>query len=323
MRSRDRTCPVNGACAGHEDEVQYCGSTECPSWTEWGDYSSCSKSCGGGLKQRSRACNAGFGRCGDESPYERIACNTDACPTPQWSQWSACTKKCGGGDQSRTRMGSSAGGNFQSQQCNQHACEWMEWGVWSVCNASACGESGQQKRSRQCDGDNCDGSSTESKTCTVECQKIESMPDLGTIEDFVEEINTAKATAEPQINDGENCFTLNVNGDCLDHLEYSKDDTIVAVGSCSLPAFIIQNDQIMGQAEFITDTKVRYRCMDSYRLRGPKNLECKCRGRNCRQQPKKTPKCIKDTDKRKRSGGSNKNTAKKSVRNTPNKATRA
>ena len=75
------------------------------------------------------------------------------------------------------------------------------------------------------------------------------------------------------------------------------DDTIVAVGSCSLPAFIIQNDQIMGQAEFITDTKVRYRCMDSYRLRGPKNLECKCRGRNCRQQPKKTPKCIKDNDK--------------------------
>jgi len=127
--------------------------------------------------------------------------------------------------------------------------------------------------------------------------KIESMPDLGTIEDFVEEINTAKATAEPQINDSENCFTLNVNGDCLDHLEYVKEDTIVAVGSCSLPAFIIQNDQIMGQAEFITDTKVRYRCMDSYRLRGPKNLECKCRGRNCRQQPKKTPKCIKDSDK--------------------------
>jgi len=297
MRSRVRTCPVNGACVGNEDEVQYCGSTECPSWTEWGDYSSCSKSCGGGLKQRSRACNAGFGRCGDESPYERIACNTDACPTPQWSQWSICTKKCGGGDQSRTRLGSPAGGNFQSQQCNQHACEWMEWGVWSVCNASACGESGQQERSRQCDGDKCNGKSTESNICTVECQKIESMPDLGTIEDFVEEINTAKATAEPQINDSENCFTLNVNGDCLDHLEYVKEDTIVAVGSCSLPAFIIQNDQIMGQAEFITDTKVRYRCMDSYRLRGPKNLECKCRGRNCRQQPKKTPKCIKDSDK--------------------------
>ena len=46
--------------------------------------------------------------------------------------------------------------------------------------------------------------------------------DLGTIEDFVEEINSAKATAEPSINDSENCFTLNVNGDCLDHLDYSK-----------------------------------------------------------------------------------------------------
>ena len=46
--------------------------------------------------------------------------------------------------------------------------------------------------------------------------------DLGTIEDFVEEINSAKATAEPSINDSESCFTLNVNGDCLDHLDYSK-----------------------------------------------------------------------------------------------------
>jgi hypothetical protein len=142
----------------------------------------------------------------------------------------------------------------------------------------------------------------EAVAVNVQCKAIFTVVDLrlGTIEDFVEEINTAKATAEPQINDSENCFTLNVNGDCLDHLEYVKEDTIVAVGSCSLPAFIIQNDQIMGQAEFITDTKVRYRCMDSYRLRGPKNLECKCRGRNCRQQPKKTPKCIKDSDNSKK-----------------------
>ena len=145
MRSRERSCPVEKACPGDYDEVQYCGSTECrkyhhslieyylnpisiskcnlASWTEWGDYSSCSKSCGGGLKQRSRACNAGFGRCGDDSPYERVACNTEACPA-QWSPWTECTKKCGGGNQSRSRdcQGSCDGGNFQTTQCNQQAC---------------------------------------------------------------------------------------------------------------------------------------------------------------------------------------------------------
>jgi hypothetical protein len=120
------------------------------------------------------------------------------------------------------------------------------------------------------------------------------------------EINDARSTADPSLQN--ECSTLNVNGECLDHLDYTKDENIVDVGSCNLPAFIIQNDQITGSAELISDTRVRYRCMDSYKLRGPKNIECKCKmgGKYCRQQPKKTPRCIKFKDNSNRnSGGKN------------------
>ena len=52
----------------------------------------------------------------------------------------------------------------------------------------------------------------------------------------------------------------------------------------------------MGSAELITSTRVRYKCMESFKLRGPKNIECKCRNNSCRQTPKKTPRCIKSKE---------------------------
>ena len=42
------------------------------------------------------------------------------------------------------------------------------------------------------------------------------------MDEFVKEIDSAKATASPEVNDSEECFTLNVNGECLDHLDYTK-----------------------------------------------------------------------------------------------------
>jgi hypothetical protein len=188
------------------------------------------------------------------------------------------------------------GSTLQTGQCNTEECEWNDWSVWSECVAVACGEPGSSSRTRDCNGDICNGSASEKKECVIECSNSEASRSEVTMDEFVKEIDSAKATASPEVNDSEECFTLNVNGECLDHLNYTKDDKIVEVGSCNLPAFIIQNDKIMGSAELITSTRVRYKCMESFKLRGPKNIECKCRNNNCRQTPKKTPRCIKSKD---------------------------
>lgn len=311
VKARTRQCSEKDRCPGDNEDVDFCGGNECPSWTQWSDYSSCSKSCGGGLKQRSRACNAGYGQCGSESPYERVSCNEQACDEfGSWSNWSKCTEQCGGGYTSRSRDCDSGdctgmGSSFQTGRCNTQECEYGDWSSWSACNARQCGAMGEKTRTRECNGNSCRGSRIDRTSCYEECDEggnsvttsaATPTTTANWIEAMQKEIDDARSTADPSLQ--YECTTLNVNGECLDHLDYTKDDNIVDVGTCNLPAFIIQNDQITGSAELITDTRVRYRCMDSYKLRGPKNIECKCKmgGKYCRQQPKKTPRCIKFKD---------------------------
>lgn len=111
-------------------------------WSEWG---SCSKECGGGVKSRSRtitspALNGGL--CPESSnTSETQSCNTDACPvnavpvnceTSDWSEWSSCSKTCDGGITSRTRTitkQASGGGvcpeasnTSEQKQCNTQSC---------------------------------------------------------------------------------------------------------------------------------------------------------------------------------------------------------
>ena len=80
------------------------------------------------MKQRSRACNAGYGQCGSESPYERVSCNEQACDEfGSWSNWSKCTEQCGGGYTSRSRDCDSGdctgmGSSFQTGRCNTQPC---------------------------------------------------------------------------------------------------------------------------------------------------------------------------------------------------------
>ena len=76
---------------------------------EFGDFSVCSKTCGGGTQARSRKVITPKTGNGKECPTlsETIVCNTQSCPrnctvTP-FSDFGECSKTCGGGSKSRFR----------------------------------------------------------------------------------------------------------------------------------------------------------------------------------------------------------------------------
>ena len=101
-------------CTGEATEEEVCNTQGCPvdcKWNIFGEWSSCSQSCGEGEKSRSRtkqisAANGGSQCLG--SSTETQICNLGNCPINcEWSDfgdWSDCSKSCGGGEKSRTRF---------------------------------------------------------------------------------------------------------------------------------------------------------------------------------------------------------------------------
>ncbi len=53
-------------------------------WGNWADWSGCSKSCNGGIRQRIRACNDPIHKCGGKhcsgNPMDEETCNDMSCP---------------------------------------------------------------------------------------------------------------------------------------------------------------------------------------------------------------------------------------------------
>ena len=111
------TKTINGEHVAGQGEWGYCssGCPQAPSTsqpqTQWSSWSSCSSSCGGGVKTRSN--NVG--------QTERRGCSNSPCPTSPpltWSGWSSCSASCGGGSRRRTR----SDGRIENQECNFNAC---------------------------------------------------------------------------------------------------------------------------------------------------------------------------------------------------------
>uniref|UniRef100_A0A8C5F0R6 PROP n=1 Tax=Gouania willdenowi TaxID=441366 RepID=A0A8C5F0R6_GOUWI len=104
-------------------------------WGQWGPWTGCSLSCGGGEKLRKRLCDnpppeGGARGCVGVAEQQK-ACNTQQCtgdsggPWWSWSQWSVCSVSCGGGQQARSRLCRSepcVGVRNQSKTCNTHVC---------------------------------------------------------------------------------------------------------------------------------------------------------------------------------------------------------
>lgn len=162
---------------GPAKETRSCFIKVCPvdgNYGNWSEFSPCTKTCGRGLKTRTRECNnpapVGEGRnCSRLGPpKEHWPCNTQPCPVSggytSWSEFSPCTKSCAGGTQFRTRNCTNpkpeAGGRDCSRlgppeetaSCNTQPCPvdggYGEWSKFSSCSRTCGG--GESVRSRKC-----------------------------------------------------------------------------------------------------------------------------------------------------------------------------
>ena len=150
----------------------------------WGQWSTCSVSCGEGTKERARHCEGD--NCGDILYQDRKNCRRQspcgkhyhhinhkrsfvACLVVlpnEWQAWSECSKTCGSGIITRTRSCDSFCGDIpleQSGACNSQLCSKFlqsctapsstnisvsDWSSWSECNVT-CGL-GSRHRRREC-----------------------------------------------------------------------------------------------------------------------------------------------------------------------------
>ncbi|XP_075366966.1 A disintegrin and metalloproteinase with thrombospondin motifs 18 isoform X2 [Mycteria americana] len=161
-------------------ETKLCNTNPCPAYWSTGEWSACSKSCGGGQQSRLIQCvqKRAFQReevvahslCPVSTPTQLQMCNSQDCP-PEWSTglWSQCSKTCGRGVKKRDVYCKSTGSpkvkilpdsicgsddKPESQQtCVLGRCpknDRLQWVIssWSECSAS-CGP-GVQKRELKC-----------------------------------------------------------------------------------------------------------------------------------------------------------------------------
>ena len=115
------------------DEMQPCPGVI----GQWSVWSNCDRSCGAGIKIRTRDCSdeRGPGWC-QEDERELGLCNTQKCLSTDentdsysiWSEWSDCSASCGEGEQVRTRVCQSElplsceDHDAESRICSQKAC---------------------------------------------------------------------------------------------------------------------------------------------------------------------------------------------------------
>ncbi|KAK3105311.1 hypothetical protein FSP39_022254 [Pinctada imbricata] len=208
VQNRTRMCdspaPSMGGrdCIGHRSQTQNCSNIPCAvdgQWGDWTNWSTCSKTCGGGQHFRSRSCDnptpahGGVNCTGVLSIMED--CSTYLCPVNghwgSWGKWSTCSTSCGGGHRTRTRTcgnpfpahgGSDCKGNSsESTTCQTNLCpvngHWSNWGSWAKCSVTCGG--GHRYQYRSCTypapahgGSTCSGSRYRSSSCaTTHCPR--------------------------------------------------------------------------------------------------------------------------------------------------------
>jgi len=160
VTSKTRSVVTKASNGGNACPLMYardtCNTHPCAIDCEhrWGTWSSCSKTCGTGIRLMTFTVTRATAHGGDECPTEKDeVCNTFACPidckVSSWGRLSTCTEKCGGGVNSKTRsvINAAAHGGagcptmHARDNCNTHPCPrdcTHSWNSWSSCTKS-CG----------------------------------------------------------------------------------------------------------------------------------------------------------------------------------------
>ncbi|MBN3302329.1 HMCN1 protein, partial [Amia calva] len=185
-------------CEGLDMQTQVCKERHCPvdgKWSSWVSWAACSVSCGGGTRQRTRACSNpspqhGGHQCEGNDVHIDF-CNSEPCPVHgnwgPWSSWGSCSRTCNGGQMRRYRTCDNprpanggracAGADTQIQRCNTGTCpvdgNWGPWQDWGECSSSCGG--GERTRIRLCnsppptkEGRSCAGDSSQVSRCNIQ-----------------------------------------------------------------------------------------------------------------------------------------------------------
>jgi len=203
QRSRKRTVelqPAGGgrACEGALQETTSCrdvpadGARADCQLGPWGEWSTCSSSCGPGTRNRARSTTlaTGGGRPCEGSLQEQgpcvTACEASPCELSEWAEWGACSnQRLRLRNRTLLREAASGGapcqGNLEEVAgCRLVDCEVSPWAEWSACDR-AC--DGQQQRSRDVVvepsmGGQCTRSLQETRGCSQDsCQDTYTLGD--------------------------------------------------------------------------------------------------------------------------------------------------